>query len=87
MRPYAYRGMSGDYLLILVNGKRRHTTSLINNLSLVSSEAAAPSTLDLIPGDGFVGRIEILRDGAAAIWLRRHLGRDEHHPRQASRAA
>ncbi len=24
VRPYAYRGLSGDYLLVLVNGKRRH---------------------------------------------------------------
>ena len=64
MRPYAYRGLSGDYLLILVNGKRRHTTSLINNLSLVSG-GSSPVDLDLIPATA-VGRIEILRDGAAA---------------------
>jgi iron complex outermembrane recepter protein len=64
VKPYAYRGLSGDYLLVLVNGKRRHTTSLINNLSLVSG-GSSPVDLDLIPANA-VGRIEILRDGAAA---------------------
>ena len=64
VRPYAYRGLSGDYLLVLVNGKRRHTTALINNLSLVSG-GSTPVDLDLIPAAA-VGRIEILRDGAAA---------------------
>jgi iron complex outermembrane recepter protein len=64
VRPYAYRGLSGDYLLVLVNGKRRHTTSLINNLALVSG-GSSPIDLDLIPATA-VGRIEILRDGAAA---------------------
>ena len=64
VRPYSYRGLSGDYLLVLVNGKRRHTTSLINNLSRVSG-GSTPVDLDLIPAPA-VGRIEILREGAAA---------------------
>lgn len=64
VRPYSYRGLSGDYLLVLVNGKRRHTTALINNLSRVSG-GSTPIDLDLIPAAA-VGRIEMLRDGAAA---------------------
>jgi len=64
VRPYSYRGLSGDYLLVLVNGKRRHTTALINNLSRVSG-GSTPVDLDLIPAAA-VGRIEMLRDGAAA---------------------
>ncbi|MET0387928.1 MAG: TonB-dependent receptor, partial [Polyangiales bacterium] len=64
VRPYTYRGLSGDYLLVLVNGKRRHTTSLINNLSRVSG-GSTPVDLDLIASSA-IGRIEILRDGAAA---------------------
>ncbi|HKO47857.1 MAG TPA: TonB-dependent receptor, partial [Polyangiaceae bacterium] len=64
VRPYSYRGVSGDYLLVLVNGKRRHTTALINNLSRVSG-GSTPIDLDLIPAAA-VGHIEILRDGAAA---------------------
>jgi len=64
VRPYSYRGLSGDYLLVLVNGKRRHTTALINNLSRVSG-GSTPIDLDLIPAAA-VGHIEVLRDGAAA---------------------
>jgi iron complex outermembrane receptor protein len=64
VRPYSYRGLSGDYLLVLVNGKRRHTTALINNLALISG-GSTPVDLDLIPTSS-VSRIEILRDGAAA---------------------
>lgn len=64
VRPYTYRGLSGDYLLVLVNGKRRHTTALINNLSRISG-GSTPVDLDLIPASA-ISRIEILRDGAAA---------------------
>ncbi|PTQ12747.1 TonB-dependent receptor [Sphingomonas oleivorans] len=64
VRPISIRGLSGDYLLVLVNGKRRHTTSLINNLSRISG-GSTPVDIDLIPTNA-VGRIEVLRDGAAA---------------------
>lgn len=64
VRPIAIRGLSGDYVLVLVNGKRRHTTSLINNLSRISG-GSTPVDIDLIPTSG-VGHIEVLRDGAAA---------------------
>jgi iron complex outermembrane receptor protein len=64
VRPISIRGLSGDYLLVLVNGKRRHTTSLINNLSRISG-GSTPVDIDLIATAG-VGRIEVLRDGAAA---------------------
>ena len=64
VRPISIRGLSGDYLLVLVNGKRRHTTALINNLSRVSG-GSTPVDVDLIPTNA-VGRIEVLRDGAAA---------------------
>jgi iron complex outermembrane receptor protein len=64
VRPISIRGLSGDYLLVLVNGKRRHTTSLINNLSRVSG-GSTPVDVDLIPTNA-IGRIEVLRDGAAA---------------------
>lgn len=64
VKPIAIRGLSGDYLLVLVNGKRRHTTSLINNLSRISG-GSTPVDIDLLPTNS-VGRIEVLRDGAAA---------------------
>ena len=64
VKPISIRGLSGDYLIVLVNGKSRHTTSLINNLSRVSG-GSTPVDIDLIPTNA-VGRIEVLRDGAAA---------------------
>jgi len=64
VRPYSIRGLSGDYLLVLVNGKRRHTTALIGNISRVAA-GSAPVDLDLIP-IAAINRIEVLRDGAAA---------------------
>jgi iron complex outermembrane receptor protein len=64
VRPISIRGLSGDYVLVLVNGKRRHTTSLINNLSRISG-GSTPVDIDLIATSA-VGRIEVLRDGAAA---------------------
>ena len=64
VRPISIRGLSGDYVLVLVNGKRRHTTSLINNLSRISG-GSTPVDLDLIPTNA-IGHIEVLRDGAAA---------------------
>ncbi|HWU04433.1 MAG TPA: TonB-dependent receptor, partial [Novosphingobium sp.] len=64
VKPIAIRGLSGDYVLVLVNGKRRHTTSLINNLSRISG-GSTPVDIDLLPTNA-VGHIEVLRDGAAA---------------------
>ncbi|MBZ9648459.1 TonB-dependent receptor [Sphingobium sp. 3R8] len=63
-KPISIRGLSGDYVLVLVNGKRRHTTSLINNLSRISG-GSTPVDIDLLPTNA-VGRVEVLRDGAAA---------------------
>ena len=63
-KPISIRGLSGDYVLVLVNGKRRHTTSLINNLSRVSG-GSTPVDIDLLPANA-IGRVEVLRDGAAA---------------------
>ncbi|RZK00692.1 MAG: TonB-dependent receptor [Novosphingobium sp.] len=63
-KPISIRGLSGDYVLVLVNGKRRHTTSLINNLSRVSG-GSTPVDIDLIAANA-IGRVEVLRDGAAA---------------------
>ena len=63
-KPISIRGLSGDYVLVLVNGKRRHTTSLINNLSRVSG-GSTPVDIDLIATPA-IGRVEVLRDGAAA---------------------
>jgi len=62
--PYSVRGLTGDYVLVLVNGKRRHSTSLINNLATIGG-GSTPVDLDLIPPSA-IDHIEVLRDGAAA---------------------
>ncbi|HEX5377969.1 MAG TPA: TonB-dependent receptor [Phenylobacterium sp.] len=58
------RGLSPNQALVLVNGKRRHTTS---NLAVLSGayQGAAAADLNFIPMAS-IGRIEVLTDGAAA---------------------
>ncbi|WP_336968430.1 TonB-dependent receptor [Sphingobium aromaticiconvertens] len=58
------RGLNPDQTLILVNGKRRHKTSLINSVSSFYN-GSVPADLDLIPTSA-IDHIEVLRDGAAA---------------------
>ncbi|MFT4247045.1 MAG: TonB-dependent receptor [Pseudomonas sp.] len=64
VRPIAIRGLSGDHLLVLVNGKRRHNSAVYNNFANIGT-ASTPVDLDLIP-TASIERIELLRDGAAA---------------------
>ncbi len=63
IRPAQLRGLSPDQTLVLVNGKRRHTSALLN-LNQVGRGAAAVD-LNTIP-TGAVGALEVLRDGASA---------------------
>ena len=63
IRPAQLRGLSPDQTLVLVNGKRRHTSALLN-LNQVGRGAAAVD-LNTIP-TGAIGSIEVLRDGASA---------------------
>jgi iron complex outermembrane recepter protein len=58
------RGLSPDDLLVLVNGKRRHTTANIY-LDADPQQGSAPVDLDLIPLSA-IDHIEVLQDGAAA---------------------
>jgi iron complex outermembrane receptor protein len=64
VRPYSMRGLGAAYTLVLVNGKRRHRSSLLLNSNLDSS-GATPVDIDQIPVTS-IERIEVLRDGAAA---------------------
>ena len=77
LRPATLRGLSPDQTLVLVNGKRRHVSALLNINGTVGRGSAA-ADLNLIPGLA-ISRIEVLRDGAVvAIWLGRHRRRDQH---------
>ena len=64
VRPAQLRGLSPDQVLILVNGKRRHTSALLNvNGSIGRGSSAAD--LNAIPVSA-IARVEVLRDGASA---------------------
>ena len=59
------RGLASDQVLVLVNGKRRHSSANVTRQSLANGRGAAAVDLSLIPLSA-VERVEILRDGAAA---------------------
>jgi iron complex outermembrane receptor protein len=63
-RPAQLRGLSPDQVLVLVNGKRRHTGAIVN-LNGSQGRGSSPVDLNAIPISA-VKRIEVLRDGAAA---------------------
>ena len=62
--PATLRGLGPDQTLVLINGKRRHQSSLIN---IFGSRGRGNTGTDLnaIPV-GAIERIEVLRDGASA---------------------
>ena len=64
IRPATLRGLSPDQALILINGKRRHTSALVNVNGFLGRGAQAVD-LNAIPAS-MIDHIEILRDGAAA---------------------
>jgi iron complex outermembrane receptor protein len=63
-RPATLRGLSPDQVLVLVNGKRRHVSALINVNNSIG-RGSGMVDLNAIPASA-IERIEILRDGAAA---------------------
>jgi len=62
--PATIRGLGPDQTLVLVNGKRRHQTSLIN-LYGTRGRGNSGTDLNAIPISA-IKRIELLRDGASA---------------------
>ena len=64
VRAYTLMGMNPDQILVLINGKRVHTSALlhVNNTIGRGSSHVDLDTISLVSID----RIEILRDGAAA---------------------
>ncbi|RAJ12854.1 TonB-dependent receptor [Arenibacter echinorum] len=62
--PASLRGLGPDQVLVLINGKRRHTSSLIN-VNGTFGRGSVGTDLNAIPAAA-IQRIEVLRDGAAA---------------------
>ncbi len=64
VRPAQLRGLSPDQVLILVNGKRRHLSALVNVNGTIGRGSSAVD-LNAIPVSS-IARVEVLRDGASA---------------------
>lgn len=64
VRPFTLRGLSPDHSLVLINGQRRHTTSLLNVFSNGSAPGSSGVDLNAFPSSA-IERIEVLRDGAS----------------------
>jgi iron complex outermembrane receptor protein len=64
VRPATLRGLGPDQVLVLINGKRRHQSSLVH-LNGSIGRGSTGVDLNAIPVSA-IERIEILRDGAAA---------------------
>jgi iron complex outermembrane receptor protein len=62
--PAQLRGLGTDQVLVLVNGKRRHQSALVNVNGTVN-RGTVGTDMNAIPASA-VEKIEILRDGAAA---------------------
>ena len=64
-RPVSLRGMAQDQILLLVNGKRRHRSSVIAEFAPAAGAGAQGPNIGMIPPIA-AESIEVLRDGAAA---------------------
>ena len=64
VRPATLRGLGPDQLLVMINGKRRHTSALINANNSVGRGSAGVD-LNAIPVSA-LENVEVLREGAAA---------------------
>lgn len=64
IRPATLRGLAPDQVLVLVNGKRRHTSALVNVNGSVG-RGSVSTDFNAFPSSA-IDRIEVLRDGASA---------------------
>lgn len=65
LKTFSLRGLGSDQVLVLVNGKRRHNSSVLFSSTGAPQSGQSPPDLDLIPTSA-IDHIEVLRDGAAA---------------------
>lgn len=65
VRPTSLRGTAPDQTLVLVNGKRRHRSALVQFFAPAAGNGSHGVDVGMIPGIA-VKRVEVLRDGAAS---------------------
>ncbi|GAB5450448.1 MAG: TonB-dependent receptor [Halioglobus sp.] len=65
IRPTSLRGMAPDQTLILVNGKRRHRSALVQFFAPAAGNGAHGVDIGMIPSIG-IKSVEVLRDGASS---------------------
>ena len=65
VRPTSLRGTAPDQSLVLINGKRRHRSALVQFFAPAAGNGAHGPDVGMIPGMA-IKRVEVLRDGAAS---------------------
>jgi len=65
VRPTSLRGTAPDQVLVLVNGKRRHRSALVQFFAPAAGNGAHGVDIGMIPSIA-LKRVEVLRDGAAS---------------------
>jgi iron complex outermembrane recepter protein len=65
VRPTSLRGTAPDQSLVLVDGKRRHRSALVQFFAPAAGNGAHGADVGMIPGIA-VKRVEVLRDGASS---------------------
>jgi iron complex outermembrane receptor protein len=65
VRPTSLRGMSPDQTLVLVNGKRRHRSALVQLFAPAAGNGSHGVDIGMIPAIA-LKNVQVLRDGAAA---------------------
>jgi iron complex outermembrane recepter protein len=66
VRPFQMRGLSPDHSLVLINGKRRHSTAVVHVFGATAMTSGSSGVdMNAVPAMA-LGQMEILRDGAAA---------------------
>jgi len=65
VRPTSLRGTAPDQVLVLIDGKRRHRSALVQFFAPAAGNGAHGVDVGMIPGIA-IKRVEVLRDGAAS---------------------
>jgi iron complex outermembrane receptor protein len=65
VRPTSLRGTASDQTLVLVDGKRRHRSALVQFFAPAAGNGAHSADIGMLPAIA-LKRVEVLRDGAAS---------------------